>query len=114
MLKLHDASRSRPPLAGGGGFTTADLIALDEVRFAAIARQIWGRAQLVSNEFAHYLAIWRPGAGVAEPPGLALARFRKTGTYMLMIGATVVASGKSLRDVLPALPCAIAAPNLAD
>jgi hypothetical protein len=42
---------------------------------------------------------------------LALARFKKTGTYMLMIGTTIVASGRRLRDVLPALPYAVARGN---
>jgi hypothetical protein len=91
------------PPAGRTGFTLADLILLDEIHATAVMRRWWCRGQIVENQFAHYLAAWGPGTGTAEPPALALARFRKTGTYVLTIGSTVVASGKSLSDVLPAL-----------
>jgi hypothetical protein len=100
LVRFDDHLASIP----GGGFTAADLMALGEIR--ATTRHLWGRDQLVANEFAHYLAVWRPEAGLADPPALALARFKKTGTYMLMIGTTVVATGKRLSDVLPALPFA--------
>jgi hypothetical protein len=88
-------------VAARGGFTAADLVALGELH--AASGHLWGRGQLVSNEFAHFLAVWRPEAGLGDPPRLALARFKKTGTYSLIIGTTVVASGKRLSDVLPAL-----------
>ena len=88
-------------VAARGGFTAADLVALGELH--AASGYLWGRGQLVSNEFAHFLAVWRPEAGLGDPPRLALARFKKTGTYSLIIGTTVVASGKRLSDVLPAL-----------
>jgi hypothetical protein len=115
MFKFHDGNRSEitrcPAISGSDGFTAADLLALGEVQATAMARHLWGRGQLIANEFAHYLAIWSHGAGPAEPPMLALARFKKTGTYMLMIGTTIVASGRRLRDVLPALPYAVARGN---
>ena len=104
----HLEIEGRTTVAGRGGFTAADLISLGEVEATAITRHIWGRAQFVSNEFAHYLAAWSTGASTPEPPALAVARFKKTGTYMLMIGTTVVASGRSLSDVLPALPAMLA------
>jgi hypothetical protein len=107
MFKLHVAdpiaTTDRPGITASDGFTAADLIALGEVHAAAITRRLWSRGQLVSNEFTHYLAAWGPDTHAADPPALALARFKKTGTYVLTIGTTVVASGKSLSDVLPAL-----------
>src|SRR5438034_4339952 len=113
MFKLHNVDHipvdripitDGPALAASDGFTTADLIALGDIHAMAIARHLWGRSQLVSNAFAHYLAVWRPEAGATEPPALVLARFKKTGTYLLRIGTTVVASGRRLSTVLPALP----------
>jgi hypothetical protein len=107
MFKLRDVDHM--PIANGlavaasAGFTPADLIALSEVHAAAVARRVWGRGQLVANEFADYLAVWGPQTGGADPPALALARFKRTGTYVLTIGMTVVAGGKRLEDVLPAL-----------
>ena len=98
MFNLHNVDRipsiNSPAVAASDGFAIADLAALGEVQANAIARQLWGRGQLVANEFAHYLAVWRPQAGASDPPALALARFKKTGTYVLTIGTTVVASGK--------------------
>jgi hypothetical protein len=106
MLSLHFPDQG--PSAGGpeiahDGFSATDLIALGKVHAAAITGHFWRRAQLASNEFAHYLAVWGPKTRDTDPPGLALARFKKTGTYVLTIGVTIVASGKSLGDVLPAL-----------
>jgi hypothetical protein len=89
--------------SGHAGFTAADLVVLDEIHATAVMRRWWRRGQLVENEFAHYLAVWGAETDAGDPPALALARFRKTGTYALTIGSTVVASGKSLSDVLPAL-----------
>ena len=107
MFKLHVADHiqitDRPSITASGGFTAADLVALGEIHAAAMTRRRWSRGQLVSNEFTHYLAAWGPQTGAVDPPALALARFKKTGTYVLTIGTTVVATGKSLNDVLPAL-----------
>jgi len=107
MFKLHVAEHTPPTdhhaITTGAGFTAGDLVTLGEVHAAAIARRLWSRGQLVSNEFTHYLAAWGPQTGAADPPGLALARFKKTGTYVLTIGTTVVATGQRLEDVLPAL-----------
>jgi hypothetical protein len=107
MFNLHGADHIRVTEGGtvkaSGGFTAADLIALGEVHATAMARQLWSRGEFVSNEFAHYLAVWGPQTTAADPPALALARFKKTGTYALTIGTTVVASGKSLNELLPAL-----------
>jgi hypothetical protein len=115
MLKLHDVDRipvtKGLTVAASEGFATGDLIALGEVHVAAIARQLWSRGQLVANEFAHYLAVWGLQTGAADPPALALVRFKKTGTYVLTIGTTVVASGKRLEDVLPALFCRFEEPT---
>lgn len=106
MLTSHGSSKpiniAERHTNAGTGFTAADLTALGQVQ--AAPRHLWGRDQLIANEFAHHLAVWRPEAGIADPPASALARFKNTGTYM-MIGTTVVATGKRLSDVLPALRC---------
>jgi hypothetical protein len=92
-----------PAVASSGGFTAADLVLLGRVRAAAMARQIWSREQFVANEFAHYLAVWGPGAGAADPPSLVLARFKRTGTYALTMGTILIASGRSLAEVVRAI-----------
>jgi hypothetical protein len=104
MFKSHEIGET--PIAGGlaaAGFTPGDLVTLSELHSTAVARRLWSRGQIISNEFAQYLAVWGPQTSAADPPALALARFKKTGTYVLTIGTTVVASGKSLSAVLPAL-----------
>jgi hypothetical protein len=90
------------------GFTAQDLAALGEIHSSALARRVWTRSQIISNEFSQYLAVWGPGNGAEEPPALVLARFKKTGTYVLTVGSTIVASGRSLGTVLPALAAGIA------
>ena len=92
-----------PAVASSGGFTAADLVLLGRVRAMAMARQIWSREQFVANEFAHYLAVWGPGAGATDPPSLALARFKRTGTYALTMGTILIASGRSLAEVVRAI-----------
>jgi hypothetical protein len=84
------------------GFTAADLVQLGEVQAAALARRLWRRGEFVADGFAHYLAAWT-GEAASGPPLLVLARFRRTGTYALTLGTTVVANGRRLADVLPAL-----------
>jgi hypothetical protein len=93
----------RNPIAAGSGFTAADLAALNELHAVAAARRLWSRAQVVSQEFAQYLAIWGADGGVDSPPAIVLARFKKTGTYAVMIGSMIVASGNALGTVLPVL-----------
>jgi hypothetical protein len=105
------------PLPGmGSGFTADDLHMLLDVQAAAMLRGAWGRGALNANVFADYLAMWSPDAGgETDPTVLVLARFKRTGTYLLTVASTVVASGRSLRDLLPALssaPAKAAAPNL--
>jgi hypothetical protein len=95
------------PLAGCHGFTSVDLSVLQEA-CASIERQRWGRAQIVTNAFSDYLAVWKGNAAEDQPPSLSVVRFKKTGTYALLIGMTVAANGKSLQDVLPALGASLA------
>lgn len=85
------------------GFTSADLAALTELHTVAAAGRVWSRTQMVSQEFAQYFAVWRADAAVASPPAMVLARFTTTGTYALVIGSMIVATGEALAAVLPAL-----------
>jgi hypothetical protein len=99
-------TQSSPPhsvAAAESGFTASDLVALNELHTVAAARRQWSRAQLVSQEFAQYLAVWGADAGTDGPPAIVVARFKRTGTYALMIGSMIVASGAALGAVLPAL-----------
>ena len=43
------------------------------------------------------------GSGHSGPPHLAIARFKRTGTYALTIGQVVVATAPSLSKILTAI-----------
>jgi hypothetical protein len=90
------------------GFTPTDLAALNDLSTAALGQQRWSRCQVVHEPFADYLAAWAIDAGHSEPPHLAIARFKRTGTYALTIGALVVATAPSLNKILPAIWQALA------
>jgi hypothetical protein len=85
------------------GFTLADLAALNDLRAVALDRQRWSRAQIVHAPFADYLAAWNMDAGDAAPPNLAIARFKRTGTYALTIDSLVVSVASSLSKILPTI-----------
>jgi hypothetical protein len=56
----------------------------------------------VQGPFADFLAAWDADAANAELPHLTIARFKRTGTYALTIGALVVATASTLDRILPA------------
>jgi hypothetical protein len=85
------------------GFTPTDLAALKDLGAAALGQQRWSRCQVVHDQFADYLAAWAIGASSSDPPHLAIARFKRTGTYALTIGPLVVATAPSLNKILPAI-----------
>jgi hypothetical protein len=85
------------------GFTKFDLATLDEFSAAQVAERRWGRAQVVQGPFADFLAAWDVDAANAELPRLTIARFKRTGTYALTVGALVVATASTLDRILPAL-----------
>jgi hypothetical protein len=85
------------------GFTPTDLAALNELSVAALGQQRWSRCQVVHEPFADYLAAWAMDAGHSEPPHLAIARFKRTGTYALTVGPLVVATAPSLSKILTAI-----------
>jgi hypothetical protein len=85
------------------GFTPTDLAALNELSVAALGQQRWSRCQVVHEPFADYLAAWAVDAGHSEPPHLAIARFKRTGTYALTVGPLVVATAPSLSKILTAI-----------
>lgn len=94
------ADASAPTAAG---FTAADLAALGEVRAAALARRRWTRAEIIHDPFIDYLAAWHADSDAATPPTLAIARFKRTGTYALTVGSVVVATARTLGNILPAI-----------
>ena len=85
------------------GFTAADLALLDEAYRSGVAQRGWGPALLAANDFARYLAVWEKPPVDREPPMLAIIRFDDTGTYALLAQGEIVASGRSLPAIMPAL-----------
>jgi hypothetical protein len=85
------------------GFTPSDLAALNDLSAVALGQQRWSRCQVVHEPFADYLAVWAMDAGHSEPPHLAVARFKRTGTYALTVGQVVVATAPSLSKILTAI-----------
>ena len=85
------------------GFTPTDLAALNDLSAAALGQQRWSKCKVIHEPFADYLAAWAIDAGNSEPPNLAIARFKRTGTYALTIGTLVVATSPSLNKILPAI-----------
>jgi hypothetical protein len=117
MRDLDDASWSRIGLASAAvgtlldakGFSSEDVRLLQEAHQKGIATRGWGRAQFATNAFSHYLAIWAGATTDREPPTLSIVRFDKTGTYALLVHGKIVANGKTLGAILPALAVAAAA-----
>jgi hypothetical protein len=85
------------------GFTEFDLATLNEFSAAQVAERRWSRAQVVHGPFADFLAAWDVEAANAERPRLTIARFKRTGTYALTVGALVVATASTLDRILPVL-----------
>jgi hypothetical protein len=85
------------------GFTPVDLATLAEIRTAALVQRRWVRAEIIQDQFIDYLAAWDGEADAAAAPSLAIARFKRTGTYALTISSIVVATAPSLGKILPAL-----------
>src|SRR4051794_34463579 len=80
------------PDAPTSGFTEFDLATLKEFSAIQMAERRWSRAHVVQGPFADFLAAWNVEAAHAELPHLTIARFKRTGTYALTIGAVVVAT----------------------
>jgi hypothetical protein len=98
--------------AAAGGFTAQDWTQLKNAYRSGAERRVWGRAEVASNDFSQYLAIWYDPPTGREPPNLAVVRFDATGTYALLAGEAFVATGASLQEILPALSAA--RPDAAD
>jgi hypothetical protein len=84
-----------------GGFTSADLRLLHDAHQSGVAG--WRRGQFASNEFSQYLAIWTEACVDHAQSSLTIIRFNETGAYALMVNGRIVANGKSLAEILPAL-----------
>jgi len=82
------------------GFTSADLRLLDEAHRSGAG---WVRGQFASNDFSQYLAVWRHGSGEHAQPSLTIIRFNETGAYALMVSGRIIANGKTLAEILPAV-----------
>ena len=87
-------------------FTSGDLALLENVYRNGLANRGWGPAQFAANDFSQYLAVWNKPPVDREPPMLAIIRFLKTGTYALLVQGAIVANGRSLETILPAVSIA--------
>jgi len=93
--------KPKPTDAVASGFTEFDLATLAEFSVAQLAQRRWRRAHVVHGPFADFLAAWHTDAGDTETPHLTIARFKRTGTYALTVGALVVATAATLDRILP-------------
>lgn len=98
-----DATAVAEPAADARGFTPADLEALDQMRRHALRTCCWTRAEIVRDSSLDYLAAWNADASASASPSLAIIRFKKSGTYALTVGETMVATARSLAKILPAV-----------
>ena len=96
------------------GFTAQDWTQLEDAYRSGARSQRWGHAEVATNDFSQYLALWYDPPAGREPPNLAVVRFDQTGTYALLSGEAFVATGASLREILPALSAARRADPEAD
>jgi hypothetical protein len=88
------------------GFTAQDWTQLQDAYRSGAESRRWGHAEVATNDFSQYLALWYDPPVGQEPPNLAVVRFDQTGTYALLSGEAFVATGASLREILPALSAA--------
>jgi hypothetical protein len=84
------------------GFSPTDLNLLAELQNHHARQGSWVRAQLVQDGPADYLAVWESDSDEQDPPSLAIARFKRTGTYAVTRGEYLVTTGRTLRDVVAA------------
>jgi hypothetical protein len=85
------------------GFSTSDLATLARVQAERVRNRIWGRVQLVQDGPADFLAVWDPLADDGDAPMLAIARFKRTGTYAVSRGDYLVTTGRTLEEVINTL-----------
>lgn len=86
------------------GFTLADHSALERLAIQNSAARLWGHNELIREGHADFLAVWHPEASREDPPMLAIARFKRTGTYAVVTDDCVLATAKTIGDVLRSLP----------
>ena len=104
MSNVGWGSGAPAPEVVARGFTSADLLLLHEAHRSAGLR--WGRSQFAANAFSQFLALWTHGADPYAPPSLTVIRFSETGAYALMVGGRIVANGRDLAEILPAVALA--------
>ena len=88
------------------GFTAQDWTQLADAYRGGPRNRRWGHAEVATNDFSQYLALWYDPPARREPPNVAVVRFDQTGTYALLSGEVFVATGASLMEILPALSAA--------
>lgn len=103
MLDLDWAFDGRTALKG---FTSQDWTQLQDAYRSGAGRGRWRHAEVATNDYSQYLALWFDPPAGREPPNLAVVRFDQTGTYALLAGEAYVATGASLDEILPALSAA--------
>ena len=101
-LYTRDVTPKPAPDASPSGFTELDLATLNAFSALQVAGRRWSRTHVVQGAFADVLAVWTKEAATADLPHLTIARFKRTGTYVLTMGALVVVTSSTLDRVLPA------------
>lgn len=97
----HDVTPRTASDAPPSGFTEFDLATLKHFSAIQLAARRWRRSQLVREPFADFLVVWTAETVNADLPQLTIARFKRTGTYALTVGALVVATASTLDSILP-------------
>ena len=87
------------------GFTPTDLEVLDRMRIHALRNSSWARAEFVRDASLDCLAAWNGDAAQSESPSVAIIRFKKSGTYALTLGSTLIATDRSLARILTSIQC---------
>jgi hypothetical protein len=82
------------------GFSSSDLALLSQIQARQTRYGAWSRVQLVQDGPSDFLAVWDADAEDSDPPTLVVARFKGTGTYALTRGHYLVATGRTLREVV--------------
>jgi hypothetical protein len=86
------------------GFTPSDMELLARIHGQGASKLLWGAARLVRDAQVHALEVWAPFAAAHFRPMLTILRFARSGTYAALSGPHLLATGKSLSEIVPALP----------
>jgi len=85
------------------GFTCLDLSQIGRTHAEKMVKALWGPAWFVYDRDLEYVAIWGPYATLDQPPMLTISKFRRSSTYAASSGPHILATAKTLDELLRAL-----------